>query len=84
MVASKGTHTFISTGMSTYDDIDTTVNIFRDARCSFELMHTVLNHPMLDKDANLRLITSLKELYECEVVTLVMKQALLYHMCLLP
>ena len=41
MVASEGKHTFISTGMSTYDDIQYAVDIFRDASCPFELMHTV-------------------------------------------
>ena len=41
MVAEERKHTFISTGMSTYDDIQGAVDIFREADCSFELMHTV-------------------------------------------
>jgi len=41
MVAKEGKHTFISTGMCTYDDIQKAVDIFRDEDCSFELMHTV-------------------------------------------
>ena len=40
-IASEGKHTFISTGMTTYDDIQTAVDVFRKADCSFELMHTV-------------------------------------------
>ena len=39
-IASEGKHTFISTGMTTYDDIQAAVDIFREANCSFELMHT--------------------------------------------
>ena len=56
MVADEGKHTFISTGMSTYDDIDKAVDIFSSANCSFELMHTVSTYPMKDEDANLRMI----------------------------
>ena len=40
-VASEGRHTFISTGMSTYNDIDTAVEIFRNAGCPFTLLHCV-------------------------------------------
>lgn len=67
MVASEGRHTFISTGMSTMKDIARAVEIFRDANCSFELMHTVSTYPMRDEDANLRLINTLRESFGCDV-----------------
>lgn len=67
LVASEKKHTFISTGMSTYDDIDKAVDIFRQASCPFELMHTVSTYPMRDEDANLRVINTLKEKYKCNV-----------------
>jgi N-acetylneuraminate synthase len=67
MVAEEGKHTFISTGMSTYNDIQKAVDIFRDAGCSFELMHTISTYPMLDEDANLRLINTLRDRYQCDV-----------------
>jgi N-acetylneuraminate synthase len=67
MVAEEGKHTFISTGMSTYQDIQRAVNIFREANCSFELMHTVSVYPMRDEDANLRLISTLRDRYQCNV-----------------
>lgn len=38
-VASERKHTFISTGMSTMEQIDHAVDIFRKANCPFELMH---------------------------------------------
>ncbi|MBH65585.1 MAG: N-acetylneuraminate synthase [Chloroflexi bacterium] len=66
-VASEGKYTFISTGMSTYDDIDNAVNIFRVKDCPFELMHTVSTYPMRDEDANLRMIKTLQERYNCNV-----------------
>jgi N-acetylneuraminate synthase len=67
IVAEERKHTFISTGMSTYDDIQAAVDIFRDAACPFELMHTVSTYPMRDEDANLRLINTLRERFKCNV-----------------
>jgi len=66
-VASEGKHTFISTGMTTYDDIQTAVDIFRKANCPFELMHTVSTYPMKDEDANLKMIKTLREKFKCDV-----------------
>lgn len=66
-IASEGKHTFISTGMTTYDDIQCAVDIFRNADCSFELMHTVSTYPMNDKDANLNMIKTLRERFNCNV-----------------
>ena len=66
-VASEGKHTFISTGMSTYEDIDKVVKIFRESNCPFELMHTVSTYPMKDEDANLRMINTLRDKYQCNV-----------------
>ena len=67
LVASEGKHTFISTGMSTYDDIHSAVEIFKNKKCSFELMHTVSTYPMKDEEANLNVIQTLREKYECNV-----------------
>lgn len=67
MIAAEGKHTFISTGMTTYDDIKKAVDIFKDANCPFELMHTVSTYPMLDENANLNMINTLKEKFQCDV-----------------
>jgi len=67
MVAEEGKHTFISTGMSTYKDIQKAVDIFKTASCPFELMHTISTYPMKDEDANLNLINTLKSRYDCNV-----------------
>lgn len=60
-------HTFISTGMSSVEDIDAAVNIFRKNKCSFELMHCVSTYPMKIEDANLKTIYALKERFNCDV-----------------
>jgi len=67
MVAEEGRHTFISTGMSTYEDIERAINIFQEVNCPFELMHCVSTYPMRDEDANLNTIMSLRERYNCNV-----------------
>jgi len=66
-VAERGKHTFISTGMSTKEDIDNAVTIFKNKNCSFELMHCISTYPMKDEDANLATITQLKKEYDCNV-----------------
>ena len=67
MVANEGKHTFISTGMTTYNDIQKAVDIFREANCSFELMHTVSTYPMKDEYANLKMINTLRKKFNCNV-----------------
>ena len=66
-VAKEGKHTFISTGMTDYKDIQNAVNIFREEGCSFELMHTVSTYPMKDENANLNMIKTLREKFNCDV-----------------
>jgi len=67
MIASEGKNTFIATGMSSYDEIDQAVDVFRKANCPFELMHCNSTYPMPKEEANLRLIPVLKEKYKCKV-----------------
>ena len=66
-IAEEGKHTFISTGMSDFDDIQKAVDIFNKAKCSFELMHTVSTYPMKDEDANLKVIQTLRNKFKCNV-----------------
>ena len=75
----KEKHTFISTGMSNYEDIDKAVKIFRDNDCPFELMHCVSTYPMPEEIANLKLISTLKNRYSVTLVTVAMKLEFLYH-----
>ena len=66
-IAADGKHTFISTGMGSVKEVDRAVEIFRSARCPFELMHCVSAYPMADEDANLTAIPKLRERYGCDV-----------------
>jgi N-acetylneuraminate synthase len=67
MIAREGKHTFISTGMSTFNDINKAVSIFKDLNCPFELMHTVSTYPMKEEDANLNMINTLRKKFQCNV-----------------
>ena len=67
LIAEEGKHTFISTGMTTYRDIDAAINIFKKEKCPFELMHTVSTYPMKDENANLSMIQVLRDRYRCNV-----------------
>ena len=67
MVAEEKKYTFISTGMSTLEDIEKAVNIFREESCPFELMHCVSTYPMKVSDANLNTIKTLREKFKCNV-----------------
>ena len=67
LIAEEKKHTFISTGMTTYNDIQTAVDIFNHADCPFELMHTVSTYPMKNEDANLNMIHTLRDKFQCNV-----------------
>ena len=66
-VAKRKKYTFISTGMSTIENIDNAIKIFKESSCPFELMHCVSTYPMKPQDANLSTINALKKKYNCEV-----------------
>ena len=66
-IAAEGKKTFISTGMSTLEEIDQVVKIFQDSKCEFELMHCNSTYPMKEEEANLLCIPMLRERYGCQV-----------------
>ena len=67
VIAEEQKNTFISTGMSTMDEIRAAVQIFRDNKCPFELQHSNSSYPMKDEEANLRCIQTLKKEFNCNV-----------------
>jgi N-acetylneuraminate synthase len=67
LIASEKKKTFISTGMSTLEEIDGVIKIFIDANCPFELMHCNSTYPMKDEDANLLCIPMLRDRFKCDV-----------------
>lgn len=60
-------HTFISTGMSSFKDIDKAVRIFKKNKCKFTLLHCVSTYPAKISDLNLNCIKTLKKKYKCPV-----------------
>jgi len=66
-IAEEKKYTFISTGMSTLKDIEKAVKIFRKFKCPFELMHSHSAYPMNPEEANLKLISVLKNKFKCKV-----------------
>ena len=66
-IAEEGKYTFISTGMSTMNDISRAVKLFRKFDCPFELMHSHSAYPMTAHEANLRVIHTLKKNFMCNV-----------------
>ena len=67
VVAEEKKHTFISTGMSTIDEIRTAVDIFKKYDCPFELQHSNSSYPMKIEEANLRCIETLRNEFSCDV-----------------
>ena len=67
MVAKEGKYTFVSTGMSTMEEIDSAVNVFKKYNCPFELVHCNSTYPMKNEDANLEMINTLRNKYDCKV-----------------
>lgn len=66
-IAEEKKHTFISTGMSTMEEIKTAVELFRSYDCPFELMHSNSSYPMKEEEANLLCIPMLKKEFDCDV-----------------
>ena len=66
-IAEERRKTFISTGMSTLEEIDQVIAVFREADCPFELMHCNSTYPMKDEEANLLCIPMLQKRYGCDI-----------------
>ena len=66
-VAKEKKLTFLSTGMSTIEEVDAAVEIFRQADCPFVLMHTVSTYPTAETDLNLMTLETLRRRYGAAV-----------------
>lgn len=67
MIAKERKYTFISTGMSTLEQIREAVEIFKKQNCQFELQHSNSSYPMKMEEANLKCINTLKKEFGCNV-----------------
>lgn len=66
-IASEMKPTFISTGMSTLEQVDEAVAIFDSYGCPYVLLHTVSTYPAKDAELNLRVLNTLAERYNVAV-----------------
>lgn len=66
-VSKKGKPIFMSTGMSTIEEVDQSVNLIRENNDQLALLHCVSAYPTEDQDIHLRVIPFLKDRYQCPV-----------------
>ncbi len=66
-VAKEGKPTFVSTGMTTLEEIENTVNIFKKYNCPITLMHTNSEYPSPEENLNLNCIITLKEKFNLPI-----------------
>ena len=67
VIAKERKSTFISTGMSTMDEIRDVIRIFKKYECPFSLQHSNSSYPMKEEEANLNCITTLQKEFKCDV-----------------
>jgi len=67
VIAEEKKPTFISTGMSTMNEIKTAVEIFKKYECPFELQHSNSSYPIKLEEANIRCIETLRKEFNCDV-----------------
>ena len=67
MISKENKKAFISTGMSTIEELDDVVNLFVKENCEFELMHCNSTYPMPIEEANLKVMPTLQQRYGCNV-----------------
>ena len=66
-IAKQRKLTYISTGMSTIEEINAVVNIFTSNDCPFELLHCNAQYPLSeDERVNLRMVRTLRKYYNCK------------------
>jgi N-acetylneuraminate synthase len=66
-IAEQKKYTFISTGMSTMEQIEDVIKVFIDNGCPYEIMHCNSAYPSDPRDLNLNAILTLKEKFNCKV-----------------
>lgn len=66
-VSKEKKYTFVGTGMSTMEEIEKAVAIFKRHDCPYELMHCNSAYPMPDDKANLKAIHALRGKFNCKV-----------------
>ena len=66
-VAEEKRPTFISTGMTTIEEIKQAIDVFKQNSCEVMLFHTVSTYPAQEEHLNLKCIQTLKEKFSIPV-----------------
>lgn len=66
-VAKEQKHTFVSTGMTSLEDVDKAIDIFKKHDCPITVMHTNSEYPSPEENLNLRTIQTLQKRYNVPV-----------------
>ena len=66
-VAKEQKHTFVSTGMTSLEDIDKAIDIFKKHDCPITIMHTNSEYPSPEENLNLSTIQTLQKRYNVPV-----------------
>ena len=67
VIAKEKKYTFISTGMSTMDEIRDAVKIFKKYDCPHSLQHSNSSYPMEESESNFNCISRLQKEFKCVV-----------------
>ena len=67
VIAKEKKYTFISTGMSTMDEIRDAIRIFKKHDCPYSLLHSNSSYPMEEEEACLNCIATLQKEFKCDV-----------------
>lgn len=62
-IAMEGKHTFISTGMSSWDRIEEAIKLFEGYDCPYTLMACTSTYPTKNEDCNISLVKTLVDKY---------------------
>lgn len=66
-VAAQGRYTYISTGMSTLDEVDAAVDVFRRHACPICVMHCNSSYPAQTDELNLNVLRTLRQRYGVDI-----------------
>jgi N-acetylneuraminate synthase len=66
-VAAQRKYTYVSTGMSTLEEVDAAVRIFQKHDCPICVMHCNSSYPARSEELNLNVIRTLRDRYGCDV-----------------
>ncbi len=66
-VAAQRKYTYVSTGMSTLEEVDAAVRIFQKHDCPICVMHCNSSYPARSDELNLNVIRTLRDRYGCDI-----------------